>query len=450
VKSKHFVLIPVLFLFLYLGIYTWNQRTGTLDNISTQLGLEIVGAVLKPADYVFFFFSNLWSKYIDLIDVAVENKELKLQIQSKNIQLFQAKEDKAEVERLRNLLTMPLSQQWNAVGARVLAGRMGINSVLETIILDRGYLTKGLPGTPLATPRGLVGRILRASATTSTALLIVDPNSRIAVVSQESRAPGILTGRGARNFLELRFVNLNSGIKEGEILVTSGLDAVYPKGMPVARIVAVKPSKYSQFLVVLAEPMVSVEKLEELLLLEKLDMNEVERQGIDKSPTYPVQFKVDRDSFIGPMQKDTFKPVLLEYDLSIFALKDAGLSNIKLKVDRDSFIGPMQKNTFRTVLQKYDQAIFVLKGAELSKSRFKVDRDSFTVSMPKNTLRPVLQEYELNILKLEDTDLNRPQFNMNKDNFMEQMPKNTLKKNILLKNSTNPFKLQNNFIENIQ
>lgn len=285
---RRFILIPVVVLFLYLGTYTWNQRTGFLDKLATQVGLESVGAVLKPVVLLRTTVEEFWDKYFDLVAVREENERLKTDIIAIQAQIVQAGEDRAEVQRLRRLLSMPPDEQWRGVGARVLAGRMGPNSVLETVTINRGYLTGGLPGAPLATEMGLVGRVLRASATTATALLLTDPGSRIAVLSQNTRAPGVLTGRGARHPLEMRFVARNSEVEEGELLVTSGLDGMYPKGIPVARVVSVAPSDYSQFMAVLASPLVDVERLEEVLLLERTMDTHSGPFGPDESPTMPI------------------------------------------------------------------------------------------------------------------------------------------------------------------
>lgn len=282
---RRFILIPVMVLFLYLGTYTWNQRTGFLDNLATQLGLESVGVVLKPVAVLRITLENFWDKYFDLVGVREENERLKADIIAIHAQTIQAGEDRAEAQRLRKLLSMPPDEQWRSVGARVLAGRMGPNSVLETVTINRGYLAGGLPGTPLATQLGLVGRVLRASPTTATALLLTDPGSRIAVLSQNTRAPGVLSGRGARHPLEMRFVARNSEVEEGELLVTSGLDGTYPKGIPVARVVSVAPSDYSQFMSVLATPLVDVERLEEVLLLERSATLNSGPFSPDESPT---------------------------------------------------------------------------------------------------------------------------------------------------------------------
>lgn len=292
---QRFFLLSVLLLFLYLGIYTFNQRTSVLDDTSTQAGLELTGAVLKPISAAHRAVTDFWDKYLDLVGVREENDRLKADLISIQSQLIEAGEDKAELERLRTLLSLPPDRAWRPVGARVIAGRMGPNSVLETVILSRGYLTGAAPGTPIVTHLGLVGRVLRASGHAATALLVTDPSSRIAVLGQNTRAPGILTGRGQRHTLEVRFMARAASVSDGEILVTSGLDGIYPKGIAVARVVSVAPSDYSQFMAVLAVPLVDMEHLEEVLLLEPTEQNTTA-----PTPTGVTAAPVGRSSGVRP------------------------------------------------------------------------------------------------------------------------------------------------------
>ncbi len=293
---RRYIIFSIIILFLFLGMYTWNQRTGILDKVATFIGLELVGSILKPMLYVHSTYSDIWENYVNLVGVREENARLKADLLSIRSQLIAAGENKAEVKRLRALLSLPVDRSWQPLGARILAGRMGPNSVLETVILSRGYVTGSTPGTPIMTNLGLVGRVLRASPHNSTALLLTDPGSRIAVLSQKTRTAGILTGRGGRKPLEMRFVEHDSLLEEGEILVTSGLDGVYPKGLSVARVTKISMYGYSPFKTVHAEPLVDPAHLEEVLLLEPT--------GLDPLPELPA------DDFVGPPTPEQMELIL--------------------------------------------------------------------------------------------------------------------------------------------
>lgn len=268
VTLRRFLLLAGVLLILFLGMYSWNQRTRMLDDAAATLGLEMTGAVLSPLRSLQDRGESLWERYFDLVGVREENERLRQRIEELEARLLANGEDLAELKRLRELVQLPVDAGWRPLGARVLAGRMGPNAVLDSITISRGYSTGGRPGTPLVTHLGLVGRVLKASAHSSIALLLTDPSSRIAVFSQESRAPGILTGQGIDRKLEVNFVQRAAKVAPGEILVTSGLDGKYPKGIPAARVLSVAPSDYDQFMAITAEPLVDLHHIEEVLLLE--------------------------------------------------------------------------------------------------------------------------------------------------------------------------------------
>lgn len=265
---RRILILAGVLLILFLGMYSWNQRTHALDDIAAAVGLEVGGAVLGSVRSVQDVTAGFWDRYFALVDVREENLRLKARVDELEARLLASGEDLAELRRLRELVQLPVDVSWRPLGARVLAGRLGPNAVLDSITISRGYATGGRPGTPLVTHLGLVGRVLKASPHASTALLITDPGSRVAVFGQESRAPGILMGKGMGRELEVNFVQRDAGVKNGEVLVTSGLDGKYPKGLPVARVVSVAPSDYTQFMAVSAVPLVDLQHLEEVLLLE--------------------------------------------------------------------------------------------------------------------------------------------------------------------------------------
>ena len=268
-NPRRLFFLPVILLFLFLGLFTWNQRTGLLDALTVNLGLEATGSVLKPGVWLYDQAHGFYAHYFDLVGVREENDLLKVEADRTRGELRTLAEGQAELHRLRALLSLPDADVWHPVGARVIAGRLGPNATLESVTISRGYLSGGAPGTPVITNLGVVGRVLRASPNTATVLLLTNPGSRIAVLSQQTRTPGILAGRSTHLPMEMRFVTRNYTVHPDEILITSGLDGAYPKGIPDARVLSVAPSDFSPFQNILAQPLVDIERLEEVLLLER-------------------------------------------------------------------------------------------------------------------------------------------------------------------------------------
>ncbi len=248
-------------------MYTWNLRTGVLDSFVANTGLEFVGWTLVPGKWAHAEARNFLSRYVYLVGVRRENEELSRRLSVMALDLSRYREQAREVERLRKLLRFVPPPHWEVSGARIITHRLGPNAALETIIVDKGAMQNVGRNTPLVTSRGVVGRILRAGANFSTVLLITDPNSSVAVVGQKYRSSAILAGRGPGNELEARYVDRNAALEEGELLVTSGLAGIFPKGLPVARVVRAERSDISLFQRVWAAPLVELRHIEEALLL---------------------------------------------------------------------------------------------------------------------------------------------------------------------------------------
>ena len=271
------------------------MRTGYLDTLAERSGLEIVGLVLSPVDWVVDTCSETWSDYVALVGVAEENARLRAEALRLERALNDAVEDRSELARLRRLLDIKALQESPGFGARVVGGRMGPQAVLQTVIIDKGYADGALVGAPVVAPNGVVGRVIRTAPHVSTVLLLTDPDFRLAVVGSQSRTPGVLAGSHTDGTdLEVLFVAQNAGIAAGELLVTSGSDGVFPKGIPVGLVTSVQPGGETLFKVVHAQPLVPTDHLEEVVVLGPPD-------GVPLMPK-PVP------SFVGPLPQTSPAP----------------------------------------------------------------------------------------------------------------------------------------------
>lgn len=300
-NARRLIVITVLLFLFFLGIYTWNERTGKFDVISTNVGIEVTGFVLRSIMAVQTAFTDTWENYVNLVGVKEENDRLKNEIIKVKQELALAKEEKAELDRLRKLLSIDYLTEWKSVGTRILAWRLGANDFFESFVLSKGFFSGAKVGTPIVNADGLVGRVLKAGPYTSIALLLTDSGSSVSVISEKGRVSGILQGNGHNQLLSMRFVKQNEDIKAGERILTSGLDLSFPKGIPVGEVVSVKYGSNSM-LDIQVKPLVVFDKLEEVLLLQ----NPFEHILPEGSPVYsprpnqifaPIQAPliVDRD-----------------------------------------------------------------------------------------------------------------------------------------------------------
>ena len=255
--------------FCYLGLFAWNARTGYLDTIAERSGLEIVSHILSPIVWVKDGIADSWNHYFALVDVAEENSRLRHEMRRLEAAVVLTGEERAELLRLRGLLKLEALKEHPGFGARVIAMRFGPQAGLKTVTINKGFLDGAIAGTPVVTQNGVVGRVLRSAPSASTVLLLTDPGFRLAVVSQQSRTPGIVVGASSgQHLLEVTYVSQTATLAEGELLLTAGVDGAFPKGIPVGTVTKVTPGNETLFQKVLATPTVNLDRMEEVLLLQ--------------------------------------------------------------------------------------------------------------------------------------------------------------------------------------
>ncbi len=261
---------------LYLGIFTWNAKSGYLDKISNNIGLNIAGLILYPANIVTTKIKNIWKSYIYLVNTQKENDQLKKEIAKLKIEITRLEIKAREWERLRKLLKFNPIPNWSFIGGRVIYHKLGPAGIFNSIVIDCGSINGVKKDLAVVTPEGLIGRIFDVSLMFSQVLLITDENSKVPVISQKHRTLGILEGRGTTDFMEVKYVPRTASVEVGEIFVTSGLGGVFPKGIPVGKIIKIEYSNSSFFQKILVKPLVNTKTLEEILVLKpnkQIDIN---------------------------------------------------------------------------------------------------------------------------------------------------------------------------------
>ncbi|BAH73962.1 rod shape-determining protein MreC [Solidesulfovibrio magneticus] len=222
---------------------------------------------MAPGKWVHEQVASFWSRYLYFVGIRQQNDQLRLELDSAKKELAELRESASEVERLRQILSLTPPIDWTRRAARIISHRLGPNAALETFLIDKGSAHGVSVNMPVVSPDGVVGRVLRLSPTAATILLITDPNSRIPVVSQKNRTQGIVKGEGPTKELTLQYVPQGAPVEEGEVLVTSGLEEIFPKGLPVAKVTSVGRSGSSLFQLIHAAPLFTPRQLEEVALL---------------------------------------------------------------------------------------------------------------------------------------------------------------------------------------
>jgi rod shape-determining protein MreC len=192
----------------------------------------------------------------------LNNKDL--QIQALKAQNSQLKEIFLEKERLEDLLAFKQAIGFKTVWANVIS--RDPSNWRHSIIIDKGIKSGVRKGMFLISQQGLVGRVLEADRVASKAILLTDPNFRVAAVCQRSREQMIVVG-GGRGLCSLKYLADTADVQVNDIIVTSGLGGFCPKGILIGEVASVRKSDNGLTLEALMAPSVRLSKVEEVLVL---------------------------------------------------------------------------------------------------------------------------------------------------------------------------------------
>lgn len=215
------------------------------------------------------FASNGYRTYRHLWRAEQENQELHLQLVAAQGQIQRLSELAGEAQHLRNLFDFKSQLTFQTVAAEVIASSPGENS--NAIFIDKGADSGLTTDMAVITPEGVVGKILAIFPHSAQVLLLTDPASGVGVTLAQSRVQGILKG-GVNGFCDVHYVMNEEVVSRGEAVVTSGLDLIYPKGLPVGTVANAGDGNIYKNITV--KPAVDLNRLEMVLVVQKPAANE--------------------------------------------------------------------------------------------------------------------------------------------------------------------------------
>jgi len=175
--------------------------------------------------------------------------------------------DELELEnaRLRAILQLRPRLEVESLSAEVLYEAP--DAFTRKVVIDRGSNHGVLLGSPVVDQLGVLGQVTRVYPRTSEVTLVIDKDSAVPVVNVRSRQRGVAYGTSQSQTMELRFMAGTSDVQDGDELQTSGLDGVYPAGLPVARVTRVDRRADSGFARIMLQPAAEPDNSRHVLLL---------------------------------------------------------------------------------------------------------------------------------------------------------------------------------------
>ena len=263
--AKHRKSLSILFLFILLfWLVTLQVKNGRLTFMEKPV-LAISGFFERIMSWPFNTVASIGKGYILLVGTQQENQRLRSENERLQLENGVMNELLHENERLRDALDFKRTYPPSAVVAQVIGKQS--SPVSSTVTLNKGSDHGIRKDMAVITAQGVVGKVQAVLPGTVKVLLLTDPGSTIAVRVMRNREEGLLEGKLVN--CSLKYISYYADIQEGDLLITSGLDGIYPKGLAVARVAKVTKHEASAFQTVLAQPAVRFSRLEEALVLRK-------------------------------------------------------------------------------------------------------------------------------------------------------------------------------------
>ncbi len=220
-----------------------------------------------------------WSRYFALQNTSRENEQLKQENDSLKLRLNQLQSKAAEADRLAALLNFRQSQRdLPMLAARVIGA--SADSASQTIYLDRGEHDGIRRNMGVITPDGVVGKIIESYRDTSQVLLLTDKDSGVGAMLAESRIQSPVGGTG-EPLLSMKYIPTDDAVNVGEHVVTSGMDRIFPRDLPVGTVAEIKTGR--PFQQVRVRPAANLARLEEVIVLLTLRPLEMKKEPVAKA-----------------------------------------------------------------------------------------------------------------------------------------------------------------------
>ena len=281
---------------LLLTFYIREGESGPIHSVRGAVSVvttpvRVLGSlVATPFNAAGNVMGNLTASQETLSELREQNAELTAQV-------AELSESKKTSERLESLLNLQSTYSLTSTAARIIGNSSDAWS--RAVTIDKGTAAGFSCGMAVCNSGGVIGQIVEVSATTSTVQLITDEGSGVSAMIQSTRAQGMLQGQPDGS-LRLSYVSTESDVKVGDIVITSGIGGVYPKGLPLGTVSSVEKSDNDVYYTIVVRAQSTAENNEEVLVITSLTDDQIASDqdvaSVNKSGAVTSASTKDEDS----------------------------------------------------------------------------------------------------------------------------------------------------------
>jgi rod shape-determining protein MreC len=264
-KKRHGIITVSIFLLLSFLFLTVNIKFGYAPTFVESIVITIISPFQELVSKSLNNVSRVWKNYIFLIESHEENTILKKDNERLNFFNNILKERLNKFQRLERFSDFITQDRESKL---LPADIVGFDSTgwSKVFIINRGFKNGIRKDMAVVTYNGLVGRIVQSTSKYSKVLLITDPRSAVDAIIQRTRDRGIVVG-AHNGICEMKYLSINSDVKEGDMVISSGLGGVFQKGLSIGKISKVYEKKIGLFRQVEIIPTAELTTIEELLVV---------------------------------------------------------------------------------------------------------------------------------------------------------------------------------------
>jgi rod shape-determining protein MreC len=263
-KRPHYIALIVVVATILVILNLPNRTTARLKVAIGSLFLPLFGLASSTHQVI----EKTGDAITTRSELLRQNEALRNQNQQLRMQTLQVEEAVRENARLRNLLGWQQQKKWNVKLARVVLRDPA--NWWRTVQIDRGTRDGMRIDLPVLTTDGLVGRISAVTFDRSQVVLLGDPNCKVsAQIANEAGDMGVIGANGPfdGSLVEMSYLSRNTNLRPGQDVFTSGLGGVFPKGIPIGKLVDSRPVEYGLYIEARVKIAANLSALDEVWVL---------------------------------------------------------------------------------------------------------------------------------------------------------------------------------------
>jgi rod shape-determining protein MreC len=246
--------------------------------------LDIAAPVQRMIALPLEFVQDAWRHYVSILDVGERNEELNSRLvllEEENLQLREALVASGRLERIAEIradFEIPMLSS-ELVG-------VDPSPWFRSVLVDRGQTHGVRSGMPVISELGLVGLVTETSTRAAKAMLVLDRQSAVDGIVQRSRSRGIVRGHGTDQ-LDFEFVVRGSNVRIGDVVISSGLGGIYPKGIRIGEVTSVSDPGSELLQTAKLAPAVDFGRLEQVFVM------------LRRGPTMELLYAGEEEALVG-------------------------------------------------------------------------------------------------------------------------------------------------------